>query len=98
MNNLLQLIWSGGNGRVAIWMKRIILVTILLVAAQVIIGVVAMFVSSCVQELTNWFRYSINLISCGFRSGNQVEMLVKLCLWLLTMIIILKIIFGRKAH
>lgn len=98
MNNLLQLIWRGGNRRVGIWILRIILVIIILVAAQAIIGVVAMFVSSAVQGLTNFFRDSINSISYGFTGGNRVETFTRLCLWLVTVIIILKILVNRNDH
>jgi hypothetical protein len=99
MNNLLQLMWGNNDkGRVGIWIRRIVLVIIVLVAAQVIIGVVALFVSSCVQGLTNFVRDSINSISYGFAGGDRVESLTRLCLWLLTVIIILKIILGRNAH
>jgi Ni,Fe-hydrogenase I cytochrome b subunit len=98
MNNLLQLIWGNGNGRVGIWIIRIALVIIILVAAQAIIGVVAMFVSSAVQGLTNFFRDSINSISYGFTGGDRVETLTRLCLWLLTIITILKILFNRNDH
>lgn len=99
MNNLLQLIWgNNGNGRVGILVRRIVLVIIILVAAQAIIGVVAMLVSSCVQGLTNFVMDSINSISYGFTGGDRVESLTRLCLWLLTVIIILKILVNRKDH
>jgi Ni,Fe-hydrogenase I cytochrome b subunit len=97
MNNLLQLIWgNNGNGRIGTWILRIALVIVILVAAQAIIGVVAMFVSSCVQGLSNFVSDSINSISYGFTGGDKVETLTRLCLWLLTIIIILKIFFGRN--
>lgn len=97
MNNLLQLIWgNNGNGRVGIWIRRIVMVIIILVAAQAIIGVVAMLVSSCVHGLSNFIRVSINSISYGFTGGDRVETLVRLCLWLLTIIIILKILVNRR--
>lgn len=99
MNNLLQLIWgNNGNGRVGIWILRIALVIVVLVIAKAIIGVVAMFVSSCVQGLSNFVSDSINSISYGFTGGDKVETLTRLCLWLLTIIIILKILFGRNTH
>jgi hypothetical protein len=99
MNNLLQLIWGNNDkGRVGIWIRRIVLIIIVLVAAQAIISVVAMLVSSCVQGLTNFVRDSINSISYGFSGGDRVESLTRLCLWLLTVIIILKIILGRNTH
>jgi hypothetical protein len=98
MNNLLQLIWgNNGNGRVGIWIRRIVMVIIILVAAQAIIGVVAMLVSSCVQGLTNFLRDSINSISYGFAGGDRVETLTRLCLWLVTIIIILKILVNRNT-
>ena len=96
MNNLLQLICNS-NWRIGAWVLRIALVIIILVAAQAIISVVAMFVSGAVQELSNFFRESINSISHGFTSGNRVETLVKLCLWLVTIIIILRILFTRNT-
>ena len=99
MNNLLQLIWgNNGNGRVGIWIRRIVLVILVLVAAQAIIGVVALFVSSCVQGLTNFVREFIHSISYGFAGGDRVETITRLCLWLLTIIIILKIILGRNTN
>lgn len=97
MKNLLQLIWgNNGNGRVGIWIRRIVWVIVIVVAAQAIIGVVAMLVSSCVQGLTNFFRDSIDSISYGFTGGDRVAALTRLCLWLLTVIIILKIILGKN--
>ena len=99
MNNLLQLIWgNNGNGNVGIWIRRIVLVILVLVAAQAIIGVVALFVSSCVQGLTNFVREFIHSISYGFAGGDRVETITRLCLWLLTIIIILKIILGRNTN
>jgi hypothetical protein len=99
MNNLLQLIWgNNGNGRATTWIWRIVLVIIVLVAAQAIIGVVALLVSSAVQELSNFVRESVNSISHGFTGGDRVETLVRLCLWLVTIIIILKILLNRNDH
>ena len=99
MNNLLQLIWgNNGYGNVGIWIRRIVLVILVLVAAKAIIGVVAMFVSGCVQGLSNFVSDSINSISFGFAGGDRVESLTRLCLWLLTVIVILKIILGRNTN
>jgi hypothetical protein len=93
-----QLIWgNNGTGRVGVWIRRIVLVIIILVAAQAIIGVVAMFVSGCVQGLTDFVRDSINSIVYGFGGGDRVETLTRLCLWLLTVIIILKILVNRNT-
>lgn len=97
MNNLVQLLWgNNGNGRGGIWIRRIVMVIIILVVAQAIIGFVAMFVSSCAQGLSSFVRDSINSISFGFSGGDRVETLIRLCLWLLTIIIILKILIKRK--
>jgi len=98
MNALLQLIWgNNGNRRAVIWVWRIVAVVIILVAAQATIDVVAMFVSRSVMALSNLVRDSINSISYGLTGGDRVETLVRLCLWLLTIIFILKILFNRNV-
>ena len=99
MNNLLQLIMgNNGNEGAGIWIRRIVLIVLVLVAAYAIIGIVSMFVSSCIQGLSNFVRDSINSLSYGFVGGDRVETLTRLCLWLLAIIIILKILVNRKDH
>lgn len=99
MNNLLQLIWGGaGEGALTIWFRRISLIILVLVVAQVIIGVVALFVSSCVQGLTDLVSESIHSVTHSFTAGDRAEVLTRLCLWLVTIIIILKILVNRNDH
>jgi hypothetical protein len=99
MNNLLRILWgNNGTGRMAIWIRNIIIIAVIIVAAQAIIGVVAMLVSSCIHGLTDFIRESINSISYGFSGGDRVETLTRFCLWILTIIIILKILFNRNVR
>ena len=91
MNNILQLMWgNNGTGGIGIWIRRIIILIVIMAAAQVVISTVALLVSTGVNAFTNFVRDSVSSITYALTSGDRVEALTKLCLWLLVILGIVK--------
>ena len=83
------------NNNRGLWIRRIIIILLIVAAAPVIIGAVAMFVSHGVHAIGQIISSSISSFSYSLTSGDRIEALTKLCLWLIVIIFALRILVRR---
>jgi len=88
---------NNGNSNRSSWLWRVVVILVIIAIAPLIIGAVALFVSNCVQTFGHFIDNSISSFSYSLMSGNKVESITKLCLWLLVIIIVVKFLVRRRT-